>query len=576
MLSVACPSCSGTLGLTTWKAGQSLRCPRCKTLFQLGASPSPTPPATTPEPTPEPNAAAPRASRVLVLAAVLLGLLAFIGGTVGLAFLVAGNEPKPQEPTTASTEFTKQPPTPQPNPGPNPTPPQPNPNPAQPTPLPPQPTPPGTPRLPGDLQAKVNAAVDRGVAFLRSQEQGGGFIGSSGDHGNGSAFLVGLTLLECGVPATDPTVQRVATVARTYGRQGGQYRTYDLSTALLFLDRLGDPTDKGLIQSMGLSLLGGQLSSGGWMYDCALQLPPDAQTAFLAALRKSRPDSAAELILRDGYGRLIAPSGHVLPEDKLDAKTIKGIEAGLAKLTAVQEDLKAYPELQRRPFLRVTEAPEPGAPAPPLLTPRRVALPRHFPQLPHGDNSNTQFAALGLWVASRHDVPCERALALLAARFRTTQGQSGAWAYGGGFQESASMTCAGLLALAIGHGLRVEATQPRREDPQIAAALKLLADQIKTNGDGHAKNLYLLWSLERVGVLFNLDKIGDIDWYEWGARHLVAAQSGGGWHPNGQTYIGTTALHDTCFALLFLKKANLAADLSNKMEQVLDFKALRR
>src|SRR5207302_7228042 len=45
------------------------------------------------------------------------------------------------------------------------------------------------------------------------------------------------------------------------------------------------------------------------------------------------------------------------------------------------------------------------------------------------DNSNTQFAALGLWVARRHGIPVERAMLRLAGRFRMSQAPDGSWHY---------------------------------------------------------------------------------------------------------------------------------------------------
>lgn len=34
--------------------------------------------------------------------------------------------------------------------------------------------------------------------------------------------------------------------------------------------------------------------------------------------------------------------------------------------------------------------------------------------------------------------------------------------------------------------------------------------------------LYYLWSVERVAMLYNLQLIGQKDWYRWGADHLIA------------------------------------------------------
>src|SRR5262249_5306836 len=65
-------------------------------------------------------------------------------------------------------------------------------------------------------------------------------------------------------------------------------------------------------------------------------------------------------------------------------------------------------------------------------------------------------------------------------------------------------------------------------------------------------NLYFLWSVERVAVLYNLDKLGEKDWYRWGAEILVANQKPeGNWEGGG--YHGASPAIDSCFALLFLR-----------------------
>src|SRR5262249_59020404 len=44
--------------------------------------------------------------------------------------------------------------------------------------------------------------------------------------------------------------------------------TYSLALAILFLDRLNEPADQALIESMAVRLMGGQTRAGGWTYDC--------------------------------------------------------------------------------------------------------------------------------------------------------------------------------------------------------------------------------------------------------------------------------------------------------------------
>src|SRR5205814_6830000 len=63
-----------------------------------------------------------------------------------------------------------------------------------------------------------------------------------------------------------------------------------------------------------------------------------------------------------------------------------------------------------------------------------------------GDNSNTQFAIMAVWVARKHGLPVDRTLAMVEARFRGSQNDDGSWGYTEHSGERPdSMTCAGLL-----------------------------------------------------------------------------------------------------------------------------------
>jgi hypothetical protein len=68
--------------------------------------------------------------------------------------------------------------------------------------------------------------------------------------------------------------------------------------------------------------------------------------------------------------------------------------------------------------------------------------------------------------------------------------------------------------------------------------------------------LYFLWSLERMAMIYDLRTVGEKEWYPWAARMLVdVQQSDGSWHAPYEAPIGT------CFALLVLRRSNLAHDL---------------
>ena len=64
-------------------------------------------------------------------------------------------------------------------------------------------------------------------------------------------------------------------------------------------------------------------------------------------------------------------------------------------------------------------------------------------------------------------------------------------------------------------------------------------------------------------MAYGLTTIGNKDWYAWGAQMLVASQG-----PDG-TWEGEHGPEiDTCFALLFLRRVNLAKDLSASLRGV--------
>jgi hypothetical protein len=386
--------------------------------------------------------------------------------------------------------------------------------------------------LPPEKQEAVNRAIERGVAYLKSTQQDSGSWPHD-DHLVGYSALPGLTLLECGVPANDPVVQNAAAlVRREKARIGG---TYELGLSVLFLERLGDPADRPIVQELAARLIAGQLPNGGWHYRCPI-LDSSQQETMLRQLTELRTGSAVDLL---------KPIVKGTPEpDQKPAKPNARAKGKGAKAAAV---LRNVPSLQED--LQVRQDTGSGL----------------------ADNSNTQFAVLALWAAQRQDVPVERALALVAKRFRTCQNDDGGWGYhsGGDQREPSrpSMTCVGLLALAVGHGLGRDDAPGRGsvEDAQIQNAMNALGERVGKPIRRDDYDLYFLWSLERVGVLYGLQKIGGGDWYAWGADFLVAKQSKGGeW--KGSHYHGSSPPLDTCFALLFLKRANLAHDLTTKIE----------
>jgi hypothetical protein len=170
-------------------------------------------------------------------------------------------------------------------------------------------------------------------------------------------------------------------------------------------------------------------------------------------------------------------------------------------------------------------------------------------------------------------------MAMISDRFHQSQNSDGSWGYNlNNRVRRDSMTCAGLLGLAVGRA-NGDAHDAAQQDPAIARGLQFLGKKVqKPSGIQRPKkpaanalgigadslgDLYWLWSVERVGVIYSLPTIGGKDWYRWGAGLLVEHQGG-----DGNWSAGQGPVVDTCFALLFLKRVNVAKDLTLQLQRV--------
>jgi hypothetical protein len=404
-------------------------------------------------------------------------------------------------------------------------------------------------------QPAIDRAVEKAVACLKRQQQADGTW--KNEH-IGATALCGLALLEAGVKPDDAAVQKAARAVREQGLD--LTHTYSLALDIMFLDLLGEPADAELIESLAVRLLAGQdTKSGGWSYNC----PPvgDAEVQRLRARLRQRTELVAQAKPPEGVrGR--KPFSNLTPEIQQQVGQVLQQQAG------------------NGPPVNFAGA---------------------------GDNSNTQFAIFALWIARRQGIPADAALQRLEQRFRFSQNGDGGWCYQfqGGVPVPAgpnqdptgstpTMTCAGLLGLALSHGSVLETTlrsgglpgtnpAARRptvdpgKDPAVRNGLAALGLSLKGvplggpaggrapggfappgNGSTGGRQYYFLFSLERVGVAFGLDRIGGIDWYDHGANILLHDQNpDGSW--TGEYAEGGS---DTCFGILFLRRANLALDLT--------------
>jgi hypothetical protein len=420
---------------------------------------------------------------------------------------------------------------------------------------------------------RITAAIKKGGEYLKqAHAPKQGYDG--GSHHAGTAALAGLGMLEAGIPTNDISVQNVTNYIRSAALS--QTETYHTALCILYLDRLGDPADVPVIQMLGVRLYGGMTPNGGWTYHCWEQVPQDEVIRLQQILQKDV--GAAKPAPRKPNTESGKDDGFLKPADtnKLDSK----LHPEVAKTFAAVKQV-------------ISARGRGGAGG-----------------VQGDDNSNTQFGLIGLWIASRHGLPAKDAFALIEARYLQSQNRAdGGWSYnsGSGGPSTVAMTCAGLLGLAVGNASRAPkavvepadkdkksedpndpffnpktadgekaepAVRPKAsaQSPAATAGLKAVAAFLAAQQRG-ARNasslqqfigagnsLYMLWSIERMAVAYNLDTIGGIDWYDWGSDVILSMQQSSGAFNDGS--YGEDV--NTAFAILFLAKANFTKDLSAK------------
>src|SRR4029077_19812313 len=80
---------------------------------------------------------------------------------------------------------------------------------------------------------------------------------------------------------------------------------------------------------------------------------------------------------------------------------------------------------------------------------------------------------------------------------------------------------------------------------------------------GLRDDLYFMWSMERICMVYGVEKIGGKDWYAWGVDTVLANQSPVGSWVRGK--YGTNV--DSSFGLMFLCRSNIVKDLSGLLNR---------
>ena len=387
-------------------------------------------------------------------------------------------------------------------------------------------------------QARVSKAIADGVEYLKKTP-------SPGTHHEmtNTDELVLLTLVEARVPDEDPLVQKILAEMLKAPLE----RTYKVVLQAMVLEELDRVKYQDRLWQCAQFLVDNQCQNGQWGYG-------EPTTAA-----NNVPTVATKKAVATGKPKPLTPP--VTPE----------VLAAMAR----GERIKPKP-LKTMPVEKTKDGPA------------------------GGDNSNSQYAALGLRACHDAGIKIPEKVVTLARKWWTDTQHPGpggegkkdddkkkkdakpmvasgkgdaplppapprGWCYGDvygvckGGPEYAAMTAGAVGAIALCEyilgkdGKRNE--NVRSGVAWLAANWSVTENKGPSEVEGGVPNAYLyyyLYALERLGMLYDTGKIGGHFWYPEGAKVLLDAQGkDGSWNGSrpGQP------VWDTCFAILFLKRA---------------------
>ncbi len=205
-----------------------------------------------------------------------------------------------------------------------------------------------------------------------------------------------------------------------------------------------------------------------------------------------------------------------------------------------------------------SKAPKPGSTRTKPKVTRKVPIKQMKTGPAAGDNSNSQYAALGLRACHDAGIVMPSEVVELAEKGWRESTPSGGWDYHKGNGPYGSMTAGAVGGLTIYLYMQ---NKPWMKDKEVVAGLDWMAKNFAVDRntgaveDGGGQNgwqYYWLYAVERAGIFYGTETIGGHEWYVEGAKYLLGEQKAdGSWQSKGADH----AIWDTCFAVLFLRRA---------------------
>lgn len=382
------------------------------------------------------------------------------------------------------------------------------------------------------LQEAINAAIDKGAAFLRSQQKPNGayapvVVHTQAVYQIGCSALCGLALLACGDPpmwrspkkppvpeAVDRVMAFVKEIDLKNGAMGAR-TTYEAGSLAMFV------TEYYRMPPVEVKPQGHTQQTPGSKNPC--NLPPDAMAwlqdlaTWLCQVQKDT----------GGWG---------YPGNRED---FSNTQYALLGLRAARDCGATVPATVFEKALKMA------------LQWQQQDGPKVKRIVPSGDPTATPY------VFEAGD---------RARGFPYLQGPT--------VPSTGSMTTSGIAILSIAHDALMRPKRLSRFDPPLENQTTHAIEDafcwldknwtVARNPGADAPNwhLYFLYGLERSGALAGRGLIGQHDWYVEGAKHIVGMQKPDGRWSTGALGGGETEgsdVLDTAWALLFLKRATRPA-----------------
>jgi hypothetical protein len=354
----------------------------------------------------------------------------------------------------------------------------------------------------------IQLAIRKGVNFLKTAQLPQYHEKDAGKRTHSETFL--LYAMACGgISRQDPVFQKYLKIAVDLNPD----RTYEAACAAMALAEIDKAGYKWKLRQLAQWLVDNQCQNGQWSYGKKIDLPAPPPAGPAAVATGPQGGNTAPL-----YGVRYDKNAPAANRGNTRTRTpIKQRKRGPAK----------------------------------------------------GDNSNSQYAALGLRACVDAGFAIDPACVRDALKsWHDSQLRDGSWSYSEGWNWGKGsdrgygcMTAGAVGSIAIYRWMQ---GQSAKSDPAAVKGFNWLAQHWRidsvpgTEGMGAATfHLYYLYGLERVGMLVGVNAIGGHNWYDEGGAEILKCQNpDGSWLSPKWSWDRTQGLAwDTCFAILFLARA---------------------